>query len=379
MAHRNKEIIEWFNENPFKKITDTSYTWEQLAEKFNTTPKNLQEIFYYNKKVGNIKDNTNLVLRSRWQTQTKNGIEWLESYRNIPEEFDINIDEILSNIKLEPYGYIRYKKQESNKSLVLYISDQHIGASVSEDSLYDNQFNEDILNKRYEVIYSKLLELHDAMGRFDSIYICMLGDAIDSYNNKTARGDVSLESNMTNHQMFDCFINSHAKLFHNIYSANIANHIKVHIVANSNHSGDIEYMAAKALKYYCGSIKMPIEVNIITKFLDYIQINNHVFILTHGKDKKYRRQGMPKNIDNKTIVYLEEYIKYHNLYNNDIHVIKGDLHIQNSEESKFFRYRNVGSIFGASDWIMHNFGNTLPSADYDLIINNNILEGKITL
>jgi len=60
-------------------------SWNELAEQFNLSSGEAARAIYRRfSKAGE-----NLVLRSKWQAQTKNGIEWLESYRNIPTAQDI--------------------------------------------------------------------------------------------------------------------------------------------------------------------------------------------------------------------------------------------------------------------------------------------------
>ena len=382
MSNVNQDLLSWFQDNGFENISDTGMTWREVGEKFNMTSEQARYAWRKDRK-----KKENLVLKSRWQVVRKGGnVEWLESYYNPNQRLsEYEIKEVLEGVKIVPYFSEMRESLDpeivkDHPSLILYISDQHIGAANETNSLYGNEYNAEVLEQRLSKIISTVERLNGDLGMFKDLIICFLGDSIDSYNNQTSRGGHHLPSNMTNKEMFDCFIQSHSKFLLALVESQVAANITVYATANSNHPGDIEYMAMQALKYFCNAHNMPITFHVIENFLDHFIIDDDAFIISHGKDKQYRKSGLPKNMNPATELYIEQYIKHHKLGNYKCHFIKGDLHIQNSEEGKFFRYRNVGSIFGASDWIMHNFGKTSPGADYDLCIPDiGILEGKIKL
>lgn len=78
-------------------------------------------------------------------------------------------------------------------------------------------------------------------------------------------------------------------------------------------------------------------------------------------------KNMPLTLNDKTEKYLLEYIDSLSDVRENIHVIKGDLHQSATNYNRKFRYKNVGSLFGSSKWIHHNFGNTRACFDYDII------------
>jgi hypothetical protein len=381
MSKQAQDLLNWFSENKFENISDTGLTWREVGEQFGLSSEQARYAWRKDRR-----KKENLILKSRWQVQRKGGaVEWLESYYNPNERLsEYEIKEVLEGVKIEPYFKEGFQLDKTPStyapSLILYISDQHIGARNEDKGLYDNPYDQKELEKRLQLIIDKVLELQISLGNFNDIIVCFLGDSIDSYNKQTSRGGHELPSNMDNKEMFDCFIQTHSKFLLTLIEAKITDNVTVYATANSNHPGDIEYMAMQALKYFCKAHNMPVTFNVVEKFLDHFIIGEDAFIISHGKDKQYRKSGLPKNINPATELYLEQYIRHHKLTEYNCHFIKGDLHIQNSEMSKFFRYRNVGSVFGASDWIMHNFGKTTAGADYDLIIPTiGILEGKIKL
>ena len=58
-------------------------------------------------------------------------------------------------------------------------------------------------------------------------------------------------------------------------------------------------------------------------------------------------------------------------------VVKGDLHQSATTKGKFFTYKSVGSLFGASNWIHANFGKTEWACDYSLLCGSLRLDGVI--
>ena len=83
------------------------------------------------------------------------------------------------------------------------------------------------------------------------------------------------------------------------------------------------------------------------------------------------KKGMPLNVDERTKVMIYEWME-----NNDIemgsktHFVKGDLHSNSLNSCKKFDYRNVLSLFGASDYSNFNFSRNSYGVSYDLYIGN---------
>lgn len=71
-------------------------------------------------------------------------------------------------------------------------------------------------------------------------------------------------------------------------------------------------------------------------------------MITHGKDSEHKKHGMPLNLDQKTEAFINTYI--------DEYKLKGYLHLASTNYARKFRYRNVWSVYGSSDWSQTNFG-----------------------
>jgi len=344
-------------------------SWRQFATDFNLTSEDAARKIYRRY----VNSAEKLVLKSKWQVQTKNGVEWLESYRNVPTSQDVLT--VTNNIV--PLQYPLYTIPTTLKNTGLYyLSDEHIGAEVS-DALYDNVYNASIFEQRIIKIYNQIITHAVTHGGFENLYIVNLGDSIDGYNGQTVRGGHDLPQNMSNKEIFNTYVSVHANLLNSLINSGVAQNINYVAVADSNHGGDIEYMCHKSLEHlFSDSI---VKFNIIEKFIDHIFIDNHCFCFTHGKDAKDRKRGLPLNLSADMEVFIKQYIDINKLNGYNISLVKGDLHQSNSYRSKFFRYRNTASIFGSSKWTMINYGYTQPACDYDLIINGDLLEGRLNL
>lgn len=82
------------------------------------------------------------------------------------------------------------------------------------------------------------------------------------------------------------------------------------------------------------------------------------------------KKGMPLNVDERTKVMLYEWLDSNNIKGDNIHFVKGDLHSNSLNSCKKFDYRNVLSLFGASDYSNFNFSRNSYGVSYDLYIGN---------
>jgi hypothetical protein len=353
----------------YVEVNGKDKSWKEFAEQFDLGSADAARAIYrrYNSSANN------LVLRSKWQAQTKNGVEWLESYRNVPTAQDI----LTVTSKIIPLHFPTYSKPKTLNNVGLYyLSDEHIGAEVS-GGLYENNYNSQIFEDRITKIYNKIVDHAVFHGGFQDLYLVNLGDAIDGFNSLTTRGGHTLPQNMNNKEVFNTYLRVHSSLLQSILDAGIAQNIHYVAVSDTNHGGDIEYMCHKSLEYLFSA--SPVKFNIIEKFIDHVIIGDKCFCFTHGKDATDRKRGLPLNLTPDIETYIKQYIDINNLNGYEISFVKGDLHQSASYYSKFFRYRNTSSIFGSSKWLMINYGYTQPACDYDLIIEGELLEGRINL
>jgi len=83
------------------------------------------------------------------------------------------------------------------------------------------------------------------------------------------------------------------------------------------------------------------------------------------------KRALPLNLDEKSKVMIQEWLTDNGLIGSEnIHFIKGDLHSNALNSCKLFDYRNVLSLFGASDYSNYNFSRNSYGVSYDLFIDN---------
>lgn len=290
--------------------------------------------------------------------------------------------EILNDVIVNDITPFKIKKQVVDKenALVVYLSDMHVGAKT-EDSIYQNEYNEKEFNKRLESVITEIANQYDKFGRFDKIVICNLGDSLDGYNGQTTRGGHQLPQNMDNRGQYNVYNIGMKRFFDTLHELDLANNINYLCVGDSNHDGDFGYFANKALEVYLNLVYPDMEVRIFEKFIETFEYGDHMFILSHGKDKEDKKHGFPLNLDNKTENYLNDFIFNNDINNKYCHVVSGDLHQTSINYGKRFRYKKVSSLYGSSKWIHNNFGNTKAAIDYEIVAKRGggILEGRIVL
>lgn len=130
---------------------------------------------------------------------------------------------------------------------------------------------------------------------------------------------------------------------------------KVSVQGNSGSFASISNMAIKMLldRIYEESV---VDFYVLEKFMSHFTYGDHAFILTHGKDSKYMFKGLPYQLNDKTVAFINEYIDHFGIDNKFIHLEKGDLHRIGYDRTKKFDYRNFMSFAPPSAWVQHNFG-----------------------
>jgi len=314
-------------------------------------------------------------LSQYWSKEKSNG--WLVSAMFVQKKTgELTHEDLLNDLStvlitdnIVPYVVVQ---QESNKkALFVYLSDKHIGAMTKSDAMYDNVYNKEVFRDRLTQVYTKILETVHLVGVFEDIYICDLGDSMDGWNGYTTRGGHKLPQNMDNKEAFNTYLFEHKLFFDNLMRSGFANQYHAVMQTNDNHSSDYGYIANQALGLYLETAYPGIKVQLMTKFLEHINYGLHTIILTHGKDSEDLKHGLPLQLTHKAENFLEKYINYHKIDTNyPIHVIKGDLHSESQQVAYHFRYRNVLSMYGASKWIMNNFGPSHAGVSFDIYNKN---------
>jgi hypothetical protein len=289
----------------------------------------------------------------------------LQEYKNLEKVFsNIHID--YSNAPKIEIG----ENKKSNRSLLLYLADMHIGACCESFPLYENPYDKQEVYRRLEVILKKISEL----GYFNTIILNNLGDNLDGMDGQTARRDHIMPQNMDNREQVGTFLEVMSWFIGNL--RRLANEVKIYSVPNGNHDGDFGKVANIALEQLIKNQYPEIPFILFDRYRDYYEFNNHIFCIEHGKDERFHKKGLPLDLNDKTKVFLFEWLRYEGLagYEN-IHFIKGDLHSNALSSCEAFTYRNCLSLFGASDYSNMNFSRNSYGVSYDMFIGNNLISG----
>lgn len=127
---------------------------------------------------------------------------------------------------------------------------------------------------------------------------------------------------------------------------------------------------------YAVNAKYPdIKTTLWEQFYGVFRVGNHSFLCTHGKDSNFMKKGLPLNLNDKTQLLIYEWLHENGFHQDNVHIIKGDLHSNNTNSCKRFTYRNVLSLYGASDYSSYNFSRNSWGLSYDIIYNDNLIRG----
>ena len=267
----------------------------------------------------------------------------------------------VEDVKIKPIEIV--DKGDSNKDLILHLSDLHIGACLESGSLYDNNWNEAELERRLNAI----IDCVEDFGLFNTIIVNMLGDYLDGMDNMTARRDHFMPQNMDNREQFNVFIRRMLSFL--VKLSYCTNNLIVYAVPEGNHDGISGYMAIKALEY-AATKKLPSIIFIVfERFFGHYQFNGETYLIMHGKDAKFMKKPLPLNLNDKSESIIRDWLDREQLYGDNIHIVKGDLHTNNLNTCRKFEYRNVLSLFGDSDYSQYNFTSNAYGVSYDLFIN----------
>jgi hypothetical protein len=308
--------------------------------------------------------------RNMWiKTQNKEGLNFSVLAKN-PFFVDENavdykmietaIDNVLSNFNKEDYIFNPNQNESNLKAIKVTISDDHVGLEPNPNGngLFKYEYNGEIYSQSYEKVFKSVVKEFNTHGKFDLLLLDNLGDEQDGWNGLTTRGGHELSQNMSNAEVFETCIDVKVKMIKSLVENNIANKIILRKVANDNHSGDFGHTINLAVKKIINLIYSTeiIEVETLTQFLEHRIYGDHCFILTHGKDAKQMFRGLPLKLDDKTINYINDYIRFYDIKSKYIHVEKGDLHQIGYNKCNTFDYRNFMSFAPPSSWVQHNFG-----------------------
>ena len=266
----------------------------------------------------------------------------------------------VEDVEIKP---IRISKKESTgTSLMLHLSDLHVGACLESGNLYENNWNEEELERRLDAI----IDLISDFGTLDHIVINMLGDYLDGMDNMTARRDHIMPQNMDNREQFNVFIRNMLSFIGQLayYTSNIT----IYAVPEGNHDGISGYMAIKALEYATKAKFPDINFTVFERFFGTYKFYGETYLIMHGKDARFMKKPLPLNLNSDSNVIIRDWLDREGLTESNIHIVKGDLHSNNLNSCRKFDYRNVLSLFGDSDYSQYNYPSNGYGISYDLFV-----------
>lgn len=286
-----------------------------------------------------------------------------------------NFQEFLTSLDLSANITPPRCEISTDNTIIVYLSDMHIGADVSQYSIFANEYNVEEVKSRLNKIFEHVVNMA-CMTQSTNLIICNIGDSLDGYDGMTTRGGHSLPQNMNNKDQLKNYIQLMIDFFASFSATQMFGSIKYYCVEGGNHDGDFGYAANFALQTYLNNVG--IEAVLFDKYINHFKSGGHTFVLCHGKDAKDVFRNMPLVINDSTANQIDEYLDYHKI-TGSVHFVKGDLHQSATTFAKRFRYKSVASLFGSSEWIHKNFGNTKAACDIDIIVNNSVIESRIVL
>ena len=295
--------------------------------------------------------------------------ELTKKYYDLKNKFT-DLSEVITNTKsITPYKP-NINSTGSSRDLMLHISDIHFGAKVSQNSLFKNKYNKDVVISRLKNLLNEI-----SYTKYNSISINLLGDMLDGMDQMTARKDHLLPQNMDNYEQVKAFIEVLEWFVTSIHTMGICNNIEMYSVKCGNHDGITAYVATSALFSKLKLILPQYKYTLFDTFFGYYEFSGHKWLITHGKDDQFMKKGLPLNITPDIKNTIINWLDDNGIIGNNIHVIKGDLHSDNLNSCKKLDYRNCLSLFGASDHSNFNYDRNDHGVSYEVIENGKLLRG----
>lgn len=285
-----------------------------------------------------------------------------------------DILDAIKNLKLSDFECLPIHT-EYKRTFVLWLSDMHIGAmnDASATPFPGDTYSMNELRRRLEKV---LNFIHKHNDDFDEIVVMNLGDAIDGINHTTSRCEGKfLPQNMSNKEMIHNYISVVIDLFRNL--STMKKPMTFISVGESNHGGEVEYAATLAISEILKHNH--VSTHVATNSIEHLELGDNIIIYMHGKDSHNQFKPFPNTINDKTANYINEYIIHNDLQDSykNIMVVKGDQHRPAFTNTNTFDYKAVSSLYGSSDWIKSNFGNTKWGCDFSIFEGTNRIDGTI--
>ena len=327
-----------------------------------------------------LREKENSFLRKIEANRIKDNEELLKKYAQENIQLKKQLETISSFSITVPSDtkFILPEYERVGQSINLYLADMHIGASILSGSSYKENINygEEEVRRRLQECLNKL----SSFGSFDIINLILMGDNVDccGLNGYTARHDHILPENMDAMQQCDIFLKVTMEFINALVDPKneFCSHLNVYSTPGGNHGGYFEYACNKALMSAIQASYNNIQTELWQEYYGTFKLGKHTYICMHGKDPLFMKKPMPLNLDDKTKVMLYEWLEENDIHGDNIHFIKGDLHSDTLSSCKKLDYRNVLSLFGASDYSNFNYSRNSYGLSYDLLIGDNLVRGS---
>lgn len=275
-------------------------------------------------------------------------------------EVDNHLEEIIQKY-INPVKILTDISKPNNKDFFdrLVFTDSHLGMDVQGkdgDPLYDGKWDTEEILKRLMVMVSHVKTYKTS----NTLVIDDLGDFLDGLGGQTTRKGHELPQNMNDKEVFDLALLFKTSLIDSLvddFDTIICNN-----VTNDNHAGVFSYFVSSAVKQLLEQrYPKKVFVNSIKRFMHHYSVENHTFVLCHGKDIGENKFGFKPKLDAIQAEKIDQYCKEHKLYNgNFIEFSKGDSHqaIYDDTTSNDFSYYNYPAFSPPSNWVKTNFKNS---------------------
>lgn len=273
---------------------------------------------------------------------------------DLTEEFIAEtIKKLIVPVRLAPIDGV--PEFESSKFDRLIYTDCHIGMDTNKggNALYPTMWGEDELMTRLKIMTDQV-----QINRTSKMLVVdELGDLVDGWDEQTVRKGHHLPQNMDNKKAFDVALRFKVKMAQDL--AQVYDFIQFNNICEDNHAGAFGYIVNSAFKQIIeAQFQNRISVVNHESFINHYTVFNKHFVLTHGKDSKNLKFGFKPHLDPKQIEKIDQYMKYHNLYDGKlIEFSKGDSHqlLFDMAGSDDFDYMNYLAFSPSSEWVQTNF------------------------
>ena len=324
-----------------------------------------------------LREKENSFLRKAEEDQIKNNEKLLKKYaqENIDLKDQLKKAQFTVNLQdIKPYTV--KPSAISDKIINLYLADMHIGASVVSGTLYKDNvvYGETEILRRLTCAIDNLSQI----GPFGKINLVLMGDNIDCCGiyGRTSRLDHEMPENMDPREQANTFL-SIMRWFVSSLLTTFNCELEIFSVPCGNHAGNYEYICNKAFMSTVNAEFPDIHTTLWEDFYGIFEVNGLKFICSHGKDPQFMKKPMPLNMNDKTQLMMYEWLDSQYIYGDNIHFIKGDLHSNSLSSCRKLSYRNVLSLFGASDYSNYNYSRNSYGLSYDIISGFNLMRGTI--